>query len=384
MGKCAAVRAMRWLMVLTALCGASRADASKLVYYGWGLPDAAWVAAHTAQMEQMPFDGTGIIVPIDATAWAGGRRDTDNQLGWALFGRRSFAVADFADTIASLGRVRWRRFTENFLPAVVNTATQSQGFSWFDDERWDVAIQNWAVLLKIARRAGCRGVVFDPEDYGGRLFEYPVMAARHPASFEEYRAKLRERGEQLSRRGRQILPELVVLGLFGPSLPLDVTSAADLEPHRYGLLSAFIDGLVAGGGPGVVFVDGGEYAYTLRSPSQFASLRDTMRARTASRTVLPTALRSRLQIGFGLWIDNGGRRRWFPEQPWRNHFTPSGFEDALKAALRATDEYVWVYSQEARFFPPAALPEEYLQAMRRALADPRSRHAPTSPDAPTP
>lgn len=362
------------------LGAASPADAGKLVYYGWGMPDAAYVAAHSAQMEQIPFDGTGIVVPIDTSAWAAGRRDTDNQLGWALFGRRSFTVSDFADTIASLGRVRWRRFTDNFLPAVVNTATQSQGFSWFDDDRWDVAVQNWTVLLKIARRTGCRGVVFDPEDYSGRIFEYPVMSSRHHATFEQYREKVRERGRQLSSRGRHIFPELVVLGLFGPSLPLDVSDMAALEPDRYGLLSAFIDGLVAGGGPGFVFVDGGEYAYTLRSPSQFASLRETMRARTESRTMLPVALRSRLQIGFGLWIDNGGKRRWFPEQPWRNHFTPSGFEDALKSALRATDEYVWVYSQEARFFPPSALPTEYLEAMRRALDDPRSRRAP----APTP
>jgi hypothetical protein len=343
------------------------ANAAKLVYYGWGLPSASYVASHLTEMEGQPFDGTAIAIPIDRTAWSAGKRDPDNQLGWAVFGSRRFGISAFADTIAELGSIKWRRFTENFLPVVINTSKQTQDLSWFDDAHWETITQNWSILLKIARRAHCRGVILDPEDYGGHLFDYDFMVTRHPGSFEQYQAIARRRGRDLMRHGRQIFPSLVVLGLFGPSLPLDIDSEADLTRNRYALFAAFVDGLVDGADSDFRFVDGGEFSYTLRDPEQFRSLRATMRQHVAARSTLPDSARHRIQVGFGLWIDNGGKRHWFAEQPWRNYFTPSGFEDALTAALRESDEYVWIYSQEVGFFPPVALPREYLDAMQRAL-----------------
>jgi hypothetical protein len=35
-------------------------------------------------MEQMPFDGTGMIVAIDRQGWQQGQQATDHQLGWQL------------------------------------------------------------------------------------------------------------------------------------------------------------------------------------------------------------------------------------------------------------------------------------------------------------
>jgi hypothetical protein len=91
-----------------------------------------------------------------------------------------------------------------------------------------------------------------------------------------------------------------------------------------------------------------------------------MTDRFARRGLLPAVQARRLQYGFGLWIDNGGAKKWFPAQSWKSYFPPPRFEQAVSSALRASDEYVWVYSHVARFFPPAALPPEYLEAIERA------------------
>ncbi len=52
------------------------------------------------------------------------------------------------------------------------------------------------------------------------------------------------------------------------------------------------------------------------------------------------------------------------------HFTPEELEAAVRAALRAADEYVWIYSETPRWWtdagPPAKLPEAYAEALRRA------------------
>jgi hypothetical protein len=43
--------------------------AKKLIYYGWGIRDTQYIREHWHEMEQMPFDGTGIIVAIDRQGW---------------------------------------------------------------------------------------------------------------------------------------------------------------------------------------------------------------------------------------------------------------------------------------------------------------------------
>lgn len=248
------------LLLLISAAAASAEESARLVYYGWNNPSAIYARRHSEEMEQMPLHGTAITIPIDRVAWEGGRRDWSNQFGWFVFGPRRFAAADFATTIAELRATPWRRFTDNLLPAVVNTSETAKEFSWFDDARWETITRNWVVLLKIAKRARCRGIVFDPEDYGGGMFDASVAAARHAAGFDEYEKLARRRGRQLMLAGRRVFPDMVVLGLYGPSLPLDVDQR-DLASSRYGLYAAFVDGMIEGGGHGFRFVDGGEYAY---------------------------------------------------------------------------------------------------------------------------
>ena len=79
----------------TVVISAPESKAKKLVYFGWGSPDTPYVREHWSQMEEMPFDGVGIIVPVDRRAWQQGKRDTHNQLAWQIMGKKTFRTEDF-------------------------------------------------------------------------------------------------------------------------------------------------------------------------------------------------------------------------------------------------------------------------------------------------
>jgi hypothetical protein len=51
------------------LASAQAPGAKKLIYYGWGIRDTQYIREHWHEMEQMPFDGTGMIVVIDHQGW---------------------------------------------------------------------------------------------------------------------------------------------------------------------------------------------------------------------------------------------------------------------------------------------------------------------------
>lgn len=52
----------------------------------------------------------------------------------------------------------------------------------------------------------------------------------------------------------------------------------------------------------------------------------------------------------------------------KNHFTPDEFEAAVRAALQRSDEYVWVYTEQPRWWTNEKLPAAYVEAVEQALA----------------
>jgi hypothetical protein len=59
----------------------------------------------------------------------------------------------------------------------------------------------------------------------------------------------------------------------------------------------------------------------------------------------------------------------------KNYFSPDAFRESVSAALSASDEFVWIYSETPRWWSsegrPVKLPEAYDQALRVA----RTQHA---------
>lgn len=337
----------------------------KVIYYGWGIRDTMFVRQNWREMERMPFDGTGIVVAVDRKAWLEGERSTGNRLNWHVFGPRAFNLEDFKEAISDLKAAKWERFTDNFIPASICSQGQDFGFNWFDEKRWRVVVNNWRVLVTIAKEGGCKGVIIDPEHYGAHFFNYAEMRKRTSKPFPEFAAKVRERGKELMRETNRIFPGITVLFLFGPSVV--ALSPEPLEKQAYGLLPAFVDGMLLGSDEWTTIVDGCEFSYGYKERRQFLEAYHTVMGKALRYTSVPALYRAKVRVGFGLWLDcRWSRKGWDTADLDKNYFSPEEFERSLRMALEISDGYVWIYSQTPRFFPPENLPEPYLRAMERA------------------
>jgi hypothetical protein len=303
-------------------------------------------------MEEMPFDGVGIVVPVDRRTWQQGKRGTHNQLAWQVMGKRAFRAQDFREAIADLKAPKWRTFTDNFLPIILSAEQSTIGLNWFDDARWRIVANNFEVVARIAAEAGVKGLIFDPEHYNYALFNYNAQRRQQDKPFEAYKKIARQRGGEISRAITGALPKVVILSLYSYTYPLVQT----LAKTPYNLLPAFYDGLLETLPSGATLVDGFELAYAFKEPRQFAAgYRQIQEASKISE--VPDHYRMKVKAGFGLWID-------YRKNP--HHFTPENFRQAVRGALERSDGYVWIYSEGVRFFPPSGLEASYIKALASA------------------
>jgi hypothetical protein len=74
-----------------------------------------------------------------------------------------------------------------------------------------------------------------------------------------------------------------------------------------------------------------------------------------------------VQAGFGIWMDCDWRGvGWHLDDLSKNHFTPAEFQGAVRSALETSDEYVWIYTEQPRWWTNEKLPKEYVEALRNA------------------
>ena len=88
----------------------------------------------------------------------------------------------------------------------------------------------------------------------------------------------------------------------------------------------------------------------------------------------PARYAATMSFGFGLWMDYDWRRRgWNDADASSNYFQPEELYQSARAALGASDEFVWIYSEQPRWWSAEGrlkLPASYADALQRA-----KRHA---------
>jgi hypothetical protein len=337
--------------------------AKKLIYYGWGIPDTQYVREHWREMEQMPFDGLGIMVAIDRQAWQQGKHDTGNQLGWQVMGRRDFQLEGFREAIADLKAAQWQSMTDNFLPVALSAAQSAAGLNWFDEGRWRTITNNFTALAGIAAQGHLKGFILDPEDYNYALFSYTEQRRQVDKPFQEYVQMTRQRGREVMTAVAANVPDIMLLSLYGHSLPLPyLRDGKSLQEAHYSLLPAFYDGLLEAMPAGGRLIDGYEFAYPFKERRQFLKGYQQIHQDALKLSAVPDRYREKVKAGFGLWLDY--RRQL-------THFSPEEFRQALRSALEVSDEYVWIYTQGPRFFPPSGIAASYIEAIATARRDAR-------------
>jgi hypothetical protein len=138
-----------------------------------------------------------------------------------------------------------------------------------------------------------------------------------------------------------------------------------LETARYGLLPAFLDGMLDVIDVPQLLYDGWEFAYGYKTEAQFSTAYDLIHQKGVDwhAPSVQVKFRQHYRASFGLWIDRDGV--WDQTDFTQNYFTPEEFEASLRLALRYTDRYVWIYNNAANWWN-GQVPQPYMDALTRA------------------
>jgi hypothetical protein len=356
-----------------------------LIEWGWDEPDQTFLKTHIAKMERKPFDGVVLHLTVPGIS-----ADLAN-FSWHL-ADHGYRWEDLQPAIEELKAVPFRRFRHNFLR--INLNSTDRPLDLLDDAAWETVLANLRLAGRIARDGGLRGFMVDPEAYAARdpedgrprfnVFDYDRRAVRE-ASFGVYRSAALRRGRESAAILGDAAPDLVLLFAFAYSFPC--YSSKPEEEQAYGLLPAFIDGILTAKPKEMVVVEGHEPSYPYRYCHQFQEAYRRLRTECRRLSSVPQLYDDDLRIAFGIWMDNesgqpcGPHRKEGRPCPWadpnlhteeaRHRVDPKVFEEAVASALDISDGYVWIYSEEPKWWTPARpagdnLPPEFVQAIEQA------------------
>ncbi len=186
---------------------------------------------------------------------------------------------------------------------------------------------------------------------------YDAQPQRDRHSFADYQEQGRRRGREVVAAVAAEHPDIAVPTYFiYGGLPGDPEAAAGarLEVDIYGLLPAFVEGMLAASTPSVTIVDGTESAYTFSELSQLqtAAVRLEVGGQRFVAPELRARFRAQAQIGLGLYVDGYN----VPEtSPWfvdgRGGARVLRLQDSLQVALATADEYLWLWGERGRWWP---------------------------------
>jgi ubiquinone/menaquinone biosynthesis C-methylase UbiE len=328
-------------------------EGKKLIEWGWDEPDTKFMRENIERMEQFPFDG----LVFHVTSSKGG------NFTWEMWGPRRFDVAEFEHAIDDLKATLFRRFTDRFLRMNVTPGS----VDWFDDEAWQTVEHNFAVAALLARQSGSKGFMFDVEQYQSALFDYRQQKHHETKPFADYQAMVRQRGAAWIRAVNEQFPDITILLTFGYRLAQPQGEQKDRSESHYGLLADFLDGVLDACSEVTRIIDAWEYSYPYKRPEQFEEAYETIRTKSLDWTEVPEKYRGQVTAGFGVWMDHDWRRTgWDLSDFTKNHFTPAELEAAVRAALLASDEYVWIYTEQPRWWTNERLPQAYVDALKAA------------------
>jgi hypothetical protein len=386
------------LLFHSLLCVALAGCTAPLIEWGWDEPDQSFLGAHVAVMERKPFDGVVLHltlpdIPPDAA-----------NFSWHLPDHR-YHWQELQPAVGALRTVPFRRFTHNFVRVNLNSSTRP--LDLLDDDTWDALLGNLRLAARAAREGGLRGLMIDPEAYAdagpsdGRprfnVFDYARRTVRG-APFEAYRSAAFRRGRQAAVVLGNEAPHLVLLFAFAYSVPCSSTKPQDEQ--AYGLLPAFVDGILVAKPRETVVVEGHEPSYPFRYCHQFQEAYRRVRQECGRLSSVPQLYDRDLRLGFGIWMDNGSGEPCAPYRkegrpcPWadptlypeeaRHRVDPRLFGEAVASALDLADGYVWIYSEEPKWWGPGRregenLPAEFVQAIEQARQTAVSRRGSTCP-----
>ncbi len=289
------------------------------------------VAKHTGPNEKKPFAGMVLRVT---------ERFADD-----FFGAAALDAAIEGQAVEHLKSAGFQRYTDNFIwvKVVVDASDADRSSPWLDEARWQTIVHNAQAAARIAKRGGLKGVVLDTAQGTGRLFDHRAATDLGGLSFEAHAARVRQRGAQLMRALGAEYPDITLLLTMATSaaaFEMSYEPTLRLEQCTYGLLPAFVDGLIDTAGAQARLVDGYRRAFHFTDYDEFVRARAMIKNNAARLSADPDRYREKISVAFGIN---------FPLHALHQ------VEDSLHHAQFVTDQYVWVWHHHRDRTDPLAM-----------------------------
>ncbi|MDO5555072.1 MAG: hypothetical protein Q4G68_15060 [Planctomycetia bacterium] len=320
----------------------------KMIELGWDSPSTQFLRDNWQEMEQKsPFDGVIFRLAPD------GKPSSLELMSAAKWNKE-----DYASCIDDLKACHFQQFTDNF----VNIFFTPGNVDWQDDAGWSAVAEKAGICAWVAQESGCRGISLDFESYGEAMFQYKPEKG---LSWQETCALAERRGREFVDAIACQKPDAVLLCLWMNSINLSAGMLPDpnvqLRGEHYGLLPAFINGMLAAAPKEMTFVDGCEYGYYYNSQSEYqkAALDMLLITGPATNLVKPELrdkYRTQVQAGFGFYLDmfTNPEGNVFYRGPKEGGTRLDRLRDNLTYAWNSADQYVWVYGEKHRWWNVAA------------------------------
>lgn len=247
--------------------------------------------------------------------------------------------------------------------------------------------------------------------YEVKAFGYYEDTPRY--NFADYQKQAFLRGKELMDSVKEIFPEMEIIFTYAHGTVAVVNDYYEqpgwsLQEFHYGLVPAFIDGMMVGANPKTSFHDGFEtsYRYVMDYDEQGEKLPDSwdreakfqrvknlfINARNSIKNAkklsctwstpgdvmdpgcIPEELYSaKMKVSFGLHLDY--KEVWSIEKKYRDPVTgrftknfhqPQDIKEIIQIATSLADQYVWIFSFNPDFVTGANLNDEYIREIRLA------------------
>ena len=339
----------------------------KVIEYGWDQylePNPAYIRDHIREMEKRPFNG--IIFRL-----------TDG--GGEVFNLSAWNPEKLEPQLKILGDIKWDKFTDNFVDVLSNCT-----MDWFSDADWQKVLAHTQFITRAVKVAGCKGIAFDPESYGGDLdvWAFDKKKVATGRSFDEYAAQARKRGSEFMRVLVAEKPDIRILMFHQYAHFYSLTHSTDpaerarvVQSAKFALLASFTDGMLAAAGGQVQIIDGNERGYYYRNPIEFYESGQAMRSN--DKVFAAPDVRDKysqyIRAGQAIYADYifnlrpdiftdnvaiglspADRQRWFEQNTYY--------------ALKTSDEYVWFYGETMDWWKNENIPPGIEEAIISAKA----------------
>jgi hypothetical protein len=326
----------------------------KLIEFGWESPTPDVLRREIATLEALPFDGTTVQLNAGAMVF------THEPYPESAYSQDQADLAAFAADPRGL--------TDNF---VLMWATMEAGWRWEDEADWAAATVNIRNFARMAFIGGFKGVLFDSEIYGANPWAY--SAERYDGqSFSQVNDLIRSRGAEFMQIVQEEIPDVRILTLWLLSYTNNMfESQEDIAGDAYALYPAFIEGMFSAAADGARIIDGNESSYYYTSEQTFITERAWILGgyRYLGESY-HAAIQSHLDFGNAVYID-GVLDLWDSPRFFGYYLADDRqrlelLEHNVYYALKHSDEYVWVYSENMNWRDPSTLPDGILRALERA------------------